>query len=191
MRGIFVSLVIAFSAVGSFGAPAKTAPKPLFHKADEIFDIVDSGSKTPVIPIFKDTPMKRALAVAMNSALDLKSASNSQVDVKLQKILFRTKKDPSKAAVFMHISGYEIDFESSIAKSDLRAGNAIQIRIPESNDSYGFFKITSKGELTVKFDGAKNELQIINAAANLDIQNPMSESETEQIKFSGRGLRKP
>jgi hypothetical protein len=179
-----LAMILLVSSVG-FGA------QPLFEKGDEKFAVVDSQSKTPIFRIFKDSATKRTLAMAINTAWNLSDKGPTPyVDVKFQKVLFRpSKTNPEKAAMFLHVSGYEIDLETSVTKSDLKSGKPITVKIPKSTQSFALFNVTSIGELTVKFDTPKNVLLIENATARLDIENPVSSDESEQIKFNGKGIR--
>ncbi len=188
---VFVQFV--FICASLLGLRAFASQAPLFQNGSESFRIVDDHGKSPSFRVLNDSMTKRALAMALNSALKLSdpgSAMHPYVDLHFEKIVFHSIKGaPQKAALVLQVSGREFKLEQTIQKADLLNGKTIAVRIPADDHEIAMVNVTSEGQLVFKYNARLNQLLISRVQGHLEIENPLSENETEQILFSGRGLR--
>ena len=123
-------------------------------------------------------------------ALTLSSGKTPYVDIKLEKLtLTPQKKNPEQIEMSFVISGHEVDVDQTLKRSDLLAGKALLVNVPQKVDKSSFLSITSHGHFTLRYDKKNDQLFIEKALAHAQIENPMSEDETEEIQFSGKAVR--
>lgn len=161
---------------------------PLFYKGEEIFKIVDEHNKTPKFRILNSSPTKKTFALAVNSVLNL--GVHEYVDIELQKFILRPVAESSNlVAMFLMASGKEYKVEPNLKKADLRDEKYIDVKVPTETSNVAVFNVTSRGTFTLKYVAKDEVLLIQNAKVHFEIDSPLSGSETEQVQFSGRGLR--
>jgi hypothetical protein len=188
-KALFFSSIL--SAILFIGTTGLASPKPLFQKGPESFRIIDStSSKTPEFHVLSDSVTKKSLAIAVNSAWKLGKPGDSFVNLRIEKIRLQpAAKDTGKIELILQISGHEVPLDASIRKEDLTSGKRIQIKLPNQEDQLAVFTVSSKANFILQYDRTQDVLIIDQASAHFEIENPMSESESENIHFNGRGIR--
>jgi hypothetical protein len=187
MKFLLVVLMLS-GPLPSFLVARAEKPSQLFDKGVETFKIVNEQSKTPSFRILNSSTAKKSFAVAVNSLLNL--PNHPYVDIELQKLILRPISDqPLMVAMFLIASGKEYRVEPNLKKADLLSEKYIDIKVPTETSSVAVFNVSTKGTLTLKYNAKDDVLLIQNVHASFDIESPISERETEQVNFSGRGLR--
>lgn len=183
------SLIFMFAWV--IWSPAMA--KPLFFSGTESFKIVDGKHKTPVFRIFEDTVTKKSLALAVNSALNAADSESDEVkpfvEVRLEKLFLEPVKGTDRLKISLQISGRDYKLAPTVSKAELLKGKAIAVKVPPQEKEIALFTVTSKGQMTLKYVSGQNVLLIEKASAQMNFESPMTDEESELIKFSGKGLR--
>lgn len=188
-----LKLSIAILAIffSSFAALALNGP--LFTKNQEIFRVVNDKGQTPTFRVLKDSLLKQSLAIAINSKWNLNEKSSDPkpyVDLKIEKIfltLAKNKKD--EIALSFQISGQQLEIDSTISREQLLAGKPILLKLPQKSEQLSLFKVTSEGQMTLRYKKSEDILMIENGFAKMQIESPLSDDESESIKLQAQGIR--
>ena len=190
MLGKMVTVgIILFATLPNF-AIAKPA---FFSKEKETFKIVNEKADNPTFKVFSTTLTQQALALAVNTALKLPTKNKTQtwVDVKLEEISFQKVKSNSQlASISIQASQRNFPLDPHLKISDLKSGKRIEVKIPNEEFEIGVFTTQVKGHFSIQYIPASDSLLINNAWAYFSFENFLGVEEVEEIRFSGRGIRK-
>jgi hypothetical protein len=166
----------------------------LFNKGRETFQILNDKGQTPTFRVLQDSMTKQALAMAaiglINAQDDVKPKlpMTGYVDLKFQTLTL-TPEGKDKLKMKLKLSGYPIDIDQTISKSDLLSGKKIEVRYPEKESELAMYTVQSSGLLRLHLEKAAQTLILETVDAKINFDSPLGDSGDEAVRFSGRAKR--
>jgi hypothetical protein len=198
-----VALALAIGPGASHRAHGAAIPRivrnlkqRLFVNGAEAFRVVDERGETPRFRLLDSTSRRRALALAINSALrrrpdaDKGVPSFNYLEARVERLILRPDdRDGSRLRAQVRVSGQTFEIRDLIDRKAFEEGRKIGLRIRPHSEEAPPVRVASSGHLAIRWNAPQNAIEIARAEANLTVSAPLSDDLTESIEFRGLALR--